>query len=147
LLIVIWFFDIDYVIVCADVCLLVYKLELEAHHKISRKLKKFGSNNDAGPSSSLFLLPADPTQTSKRGDEPTSLLEFLEYVYGPLLLRALLPDSLYPPTYSITFPSFHAAKYTREMRRTGTYSSEICSRMNNRFSFSRKIGYYRICCR
>jgi hypothetical protein len=81
------------------------------------KTEKFASNNDAGHENATFLLPNDRSGlVTKQRSEPHSLLEFLEYLYAPLLLRVSLPEELYPPTHAITFPKFYHAKYTTEIR-------------------------------
>jgi hypothetical protein len=97
----------------SDLHLLVF----EANHKLSRSHRHNGSSHDGGPSSAVYYLPKDTNQNYvKEGKEPTSLLQYFHHIYGPLLMRISIPNLIYPPTYSITFPRFNHPKYHKENR-------------------------------
>ena len=92
-------------------------IAFEAHHKISRRIRKYGSNFDAGYENALYYLPKDSHGRFYKNEwEPTSLLQYLQYVYGPLLLRISIPNEVFPPTFSISFPKFNHPKYRKESR-------------------------------
>jgi hypothetical protein len=91
---------------------------LEAHHKINRTLSEFASSFDGGHPNSTFFLPADRRElTIKQSSEPTSLLEYLQFVYGSLFLRVTRPAEVNPPIFSISFPKFLNPKFYRESRK------------------------------
>ena len=52
----------------------------------------------------------------KQESEPTSLLQFLEYLYAPLLMRITIPTQVYAPAFCTSFPKFLDPKYKRETR-------------------------------
>jgi hypothetical protein len=118
----------------------------EAHHKLSRKYRKFGSSFDAGRSDATYYLPFDVNDMftkDKDKKEPTSLLQFLQYAYGPLLMRILIPDKIYPPTFSITFPKFKNPKYGKEIRaksskKKGMFCIIIFLLLTNNRKFNRR---------
>jgi hypothetical protein len=98
-------------------CRLAYFVALEAHHKLSRRIRKEASCNDAGHPNSAYFLSNDRNEKHfKVSKEPTSLLQQFFWTYSPLLMRIILPDEVYPPTYSLGFPKLKHFKYPRETR-------------------------------
>jgi hypothetical protein len=74
---------------------------------------------DAGNPKAEYYLPGDPYNEVKvkEGWEPTSLLQYLQFIYAPLLMRISIPDEVFPPTHSISFVKFLHPKYPKEERK------------------------------
>lgn len=93
-------------------------IAFEAHHKLSRLYRKFGSSFDAGNPRAVYWLPRDKSgnffRTSQK--EPISQLQIFELIYGPLVLRIFGAPMVVRPTYSLTFPRFEQPKFPRETR-------------------------------
>lgn len=91
----------------------------EAHHKISRKLRKLLSCFDVGRPDAAYYLPDDINNYFvKDGPEPTSLLQFLQCTMIPNLLRISIPNELYSPQHLISHAKFNNPVYSKESRKT-----------------------------
>ena len=74
------------------------------------------SSFDAGHPKSTYYLPNDRNNMKlKFAKEPTSLLQGLQCIYGPILLRLKLQR---PITHSITSPKFTNPVNPRETRKS-----------------------------
>lgn len=84
---------------------------IEAHHKISRRLRMNASTKGGGSTSAKYYLPGDKEGNYfKDGDEPVPNLQIMLHDYAPLFLR-VTRNGLISPAHSITFPKFENANY------------------------------------